>query len=179
MATLIDPVLVPPPDVPEVYDALVEMKKLLDGAVMRMTSRYDESGAWRRNGSDSAEDDVAKKTGSTKTAARRRVQTSKRLRKQPKTDRAVRNGELSEDQTEEVSSAAAASPEDEDELLATAKAKPLPVLRRKAAAHRPGHAPPPRHPRLAGGADRGRPRHLRGRRVRPAGPGPERQLGPA
>lgn len=136
MAVLLDPVLVPLHEVPEVYDALVETKKLIDGAVLRMTSRYEESGAWRRNGSDSAEDDVAKKAGSTNGAARKRMQTSKRLRKHPKTEQAVKQGELSEEQAAEVSSGADASPDDEDELLATAKSEPLPVLKKKAAESR-------------------------------------------
>jgi hypothetical protein len=136
MAALLDPVLVPLHDVPDVYGALVETKKLIDGAVLRMTSRYEESGAWKRNGSDSAEDDVAKKTGSSKGAARTRMATSKRLRDQPRTEQAVKQGELSEEQATEVSSGADASPEDEEELLATARTKPLRELKKAAAASR-------------------------------------------
>ena len=132
----LDPVLVPLHEVPEVYDQLVAMRKLVDGAVLRMTGRYEESRAWSRNGAKSPEDDIADKTGSTKGAARRRLSTSKRLGAQPKTDHAVKGGELSEEQASEVSSAADASPEDEDDLLETARRRSLRELREKAAASR-------------------------------------------
>ena len=132
----LDPVLVPLHEAPEVFDALVEAQKLIDGAVLRMTGRYEESNVWRANGSKSAEDDIAGKTGSSMGAARRRLSTSKRLRSQPRTDGAVRGGELSEEQASEVSEGAGASPQDEEELLRTARKRSLRELRERAARSR-------------------------------------------
>ena len=115
------------------FDALTSLERLAAGAVLRMAGRYEEAGAWKRNGSKSAEDDIARKTGTPTGAARRKLSTSKRLRTQQRTDEAVRNGDLSTEQANEVSSGADASPEDEKDLLDTAKRHRLPELRKRAA----------------------------------------------
>ena len=132
----LDPNTIPMHDVPEVYDAFLEGQKLVDGATLRMTGRYEESRAWARNGAKSAEDDIADRSGSSKGAAKRRLSTSKRLASQPRTEDAVRSGELSEEQASEVSEGAGASPEDEEDLLRTARRRSLWELREKAARSR-------------------------------------------
>jgi len=104
--------------------------------VLRLTARYEEAGAWKRNGARSPEEDIARKTGTGTSRARRRLSTSKRLREQPKTDTAVRKGSVSPEQADEVSEGASAAPEVEDELLDTAQRKPLHDLRRKVAEER-------------------------------------------
>ena len=129
----LDPSVVGDHEVPAVFDAFVAMQRLVSGAVTRLTARYEESGAWKRNGAKSPEDDVARKTGTSTGRARKKLSTSKRLAKRPKTDAALRDGELSDDQADEVSSGADASPEDEDELLESARKDRLHELRRKAA----------------------------------------------
>ncbi|HEY1116809.1 MAG TPA: hypothetical protein VGE43_03830, partial [Acidimicrobiales bacterium] len=101
-----------------------------------MSARYEEAGAWKRNGARSPEDDIARKTGTGTSRARRRLSTSKRLREQPKTDDAVRRGRVSPEQADEVSEGAGAAPEAEDELLDTAERQPLHDLRRKVAEER-------------------------------------------
>jgi hypothetical protein len=120
-------------EVPAVFDALTSLDRLSGGAVLRMASRYEEAGAWKRNGARSPEDDLARKTGTGTRSARRKLSTSKRLRSQPKTDDAVRGGDLSPEQADEVSEGADAAPEVEDELLDTARRQPLHDLRRKVA----------------------------------------------
>ncbi len=129
----LDPSLLPDGEVAPAFDALAQIQKLAEGAVVRMTARYDEVQAWKRNGSKSAEDDIARKTGTSTSRARKQLDTSKRLRRRPKSDAAVRSGALSPDQADEVTSGADASPEDEDSLLASARKDPLHELRRKAA----------------------------------------------
>ena len=99
------------------FDALAELERLGSGAVLRMAARYEEAGAWKRNGARSPEDDIARKTGSGTTRARRKLSTSKRLRQQPKTDDAVRQGRVSTDQADEVSEGASVAPDAEDALL--------------------------------------------------------------
>ena len=120
-------------EVPEMFDALVEVERLSGGAVMRMAARYEEAGAWRRSGARSAEDDIGRKTGTGTGQARRKLATSKRLKSQPKTDEALRKGAVSTEQASEVSDAAAASPDSEEELLGSARREPLHQLRKRAA----------------------------------------------
>ena len=123
-------------EVPAAFDALTQLERLLGGAVLRMAARYEEAGQWKRNGARSPEDDIARKTGTGTSKARRRLSTSKRLREQPKTDDAVRGGRVSSDQADEVSEGAGAAPDAEDELLDTAERERLHDLRRKVAEER-------------------------------------------
>lgn len=118
---------------PRVFDALASVERLASGAVLRMAGRYEEAGAWKRNGAKSPEDDIARRTGTPTGAARRKLDTSKRLARQQRTDEAIRNGDLSPDQANEVSAGADASPEDEADLLDTARRHRLPELRKRAA----------------------------------------------
>ncbi|MFP5323005.1 MAG: DUF222 domain-containing protein [Acidimicrobiia bacterium] len=120
-------------EAPAVFDALVALDRLVGGAVLRMTARYEESGRWKRDGARSAEEDIARRTGTGTRAARRKLSTSKRLPSQPKTEDAVRGGDLSPEQADEVSEGADVAPEAEDELLDTARRQPLHDLRRKVA----------------------------------------------
>ncbi len=129
----LDPTAVGLHDVPAAFDDLVALQRLVEGAVTRMAVRYEEAGAWKRNGARTPEDELARKTGTSQGRARRKLQTSKRLRKQAKTDDAVRNGEVSSDQADEVSAGADASPEDEDRLLDSARKEPMHQLRRRVA----------------------------------------------
>jgi len=132
----LDPSTVGLHEVVPVFDALAELEKLAGGAVLRLAARYEEAGAWKRNGARSPEDDIARKTGTGTRRARRKLSTSKRLVKQPKTDAAVRSGRLSPEQADEVSDGADASPAAEDDLLDTAQREPLHDLRRKVAEER-------------------------------------------
>ena len=130
----LEPVAVGLHETPEVFDALVALERLAGGAVLRMADRYEEAGAWKRNGARSPEDDISRKTGTSTSQARRKLSTSKRLERQSRTDTAVRNGEVSPEQANEVSTGAEASPEEEDGLLDSARQDPLHELRKKSAA---------------------------------------------
>lgn len=129
----LDPVAVPLDDVADVFDAVVALERLAGGAVTRLAARYDEAGAWKRNGARSPEDDISRKTGTGTGQARRKLRTSKRLRTQRSTDDAVRNGDVSSDQADEVSSGAEASPDSERELLDSAQREPMHQLRKRVA----------------------------------------------
>ncbi len=123
-------------ETPAVFDALATCHRLAGGAVTRLASRYEQAGAWKRNGAKSAEDDIGRKTGTGTSRARRKLSTSKRLASQPRTDGALRNGDVSDEQADEVSDAANSSPASEDELLRSARTEPLHQLRKRAAAAR-------------------------------------------
>jgi hypothetical protein len=132
----LDPVTIGLAEVPAAFDAFAELERLFGGAVLRMTARYEEAGQWKRNGARSPEEDIARKTGTGTSRARRRLSTSKRLREQPKTEEAVRRGTVSPEQADEVSEGAGAVPEVEEELLDTARRQSLHDLRRKVAEER-------------------------------------------
>ena len=129
----LDPALIHDVDVPTAFDTLAHMQKLISGAMVRMTARYEEVGDWKRNGSKSAEDAIARKTGTSVGQAKRSLQTSKNLDRTPGVDNALRQGDLSPDQADAVSSGATASPTDEDDLLRSAKKESLQTLKQRAA----------------------------------------------
>lgn len=136
MCRRIEPNVIGLHEATEVFDALAALERLAGGAVLRMAARYEEAGEWKRNGARSPEDDLARKTGTGTGTARRRLATSKRLGEQVKTDAAVRNGQLSSDQANEISAGANAAPDEEDDLLASARKDPLHELRKNSAAAR-------------------------------------------
>ena len=132
----LDPNAIALHEVPAAFDALVACDRLAGGAVTRMAARYEEAGAWKRNGARTAEDDIGRKTGTGASRARRKLTTSKRLRDQPRTDDALRRGDVSDEQADEVSDAAHVAPDSEAELLRSAREESLRQLRDRAAAAR-------------------------------------------
>lgn len=128
----LDPNTIGLADVSGVFDDLVAMGKLVDGAITRLSARYEEAGRWKQHGAKSAADDIARRTGTGVGAAKKKLETSKRLKRLPKTDNAVREGELSDEQADAISGGADASPDDEDDLLDAAHKQPLHDLRRRA-----------------------------------------------
>lgn len=133
LCSVLDPALIHDADVATAFDALTHMQKLVSGALLRMAARYDEVGDWKRDGSRSAEDAIARKTGTSVGQAKRSLHTSKNLAKTPGVDNARRQGDLSPDQADAVSSGATASPADEDELIRAAKQESLQSLKQRAA----------------------------------------------
>ncbi len=129
----LDPAAIHDDDVSTAFDVMVHIQKMITGAVVRMAARYDEVGDWKRSGSKSAEDDIARKTGTSVGRARRSLDTSKNLSNTPGVDNALKQGDLSPDQADAVASGAAASPGDEDDLLRAAKKESLQTLKRRAA----------------------------------------------
>lgn len=120
-------------DVPAAFDLLVQMQKSVSGAVLRMSARYEQTNAWKRNGARSPEDDLARKPGTSTGQAKRALKTSRQLGKLSKVDDATKNGDLSPEQAAQVADGAEASPEDEDALLRAAEKESMQALRRRAA----------------------------------------------
>ena len=81
------------------------------------------SPAWQGEGDRTAEDWLARTTGSSKKDAESTVETGKRLERLPATADAARRGELSAKQAEAIAGAASADPAAEARLLDAAKAK--------------------------------------------------------
>jgi hypothetical protein len=75
---------------------------------------------------------LAGQSGTTSADAERQLRTAKQLEGLPDTEAAYRRGELSDEQAEEVASAASADPASEAKLLDSARRDPVARLRKKA-----------------------------------------------
>lgn len=125
----LDPDSVALADVLAVFRCLESMAKLAEGAKLRMARKVEEAGCHRASGARDAAEYLAKSTGTSVTAAKETLATSKRLQDQAATDEALANGQVSVDQANAVSDAAAVDPAAEAALLAKAQHETLRRLR--------------------------------------------------
>jgi hypothetical protein len=96
-------------------DLMVATERSIVALKLQLASRFAE------NHGVKAADDLARKTGTSKSKAKRTVETAKKLKDQPQVEDALRNGELSEDQAELIADAADANPSATGDLLKKAK----------------------------------------------------------
>jgi hypothetical protein len=129
----LEPDLVPLPEAPAMWQAFDAVERLAASARTLLATRVDESGVWQRAGDRSAPEYLARKSGSSLGAARSSLETSKRVRNLPHTRSAMRRGELSRSQADEIAGAAAAKPDAERSLLSTAAGSSLSELRERCA----------------------------------------------
>jgi Domain of unknown function (DUF222) len=129
----LEPDLVPLPEAPAMWQAFDAVERLAASAKTLLATRVDESGVWQRAGDRSAPEYLARKSGSSLGAARSSLETSKRARNLPHTRSAMRRGELSRSQADEIAGAAAAKPDAERSLLSTAAGSSLSELRERCA----------------------------------------------
>ncbi len=87
---------------------------------------------WAQEGDRSAAEHLARTSGCSLGTARAGLETSRRLRRLPATEAAVRRGELSRAQAETITDAAAVNPGAEQSLLEAAGRGNLGELREKA-----------------------------------------------
>ncbi len=104
-------------------------------------AKVAESSVWRGDGDRSAEDWLARTTGTTRAAAARELQCGRDLHLVPSVARAATAGELSVKQAEAIAGAAAVDPSAAGRLLASAKGKGLRELQDECRATRT-HADP-------------------------------------
>jgi hypothetical protein len=129
----LEPDLVPLPEAPAMWQAFDAVERLAASAKTLLATRVDESGVWQRAGDRSAPEYLARKSGSSLGAARSSLETSKRVRNLPHTRSAMRRGELSRSQADEIAGAASAKPDAERSLLSTAAGSSLAELRERCA----------------------------------------------
>lgn len=115
---------------------LSAIEKAAAGMRLLLARRIDNESLWGEGGERSAADWLAKQTGQSTSDAARDLECSRRLQELPSAQDAVRNGELSADQTKAVADGATADPSCEDELLDTARRGSLGELARKAKARK-------------------------------------------
>ena len=103
------------------WSHFAEIERCAASGRILLTRRVSDSRQWKQAGFDSAAEWMASETGSSVGRARAELGTSERLAHQPDVEEAVRSGELSPEQAELISDAAAANPASTDELLGAAK----------------------------------------------------------
>lgn len=104
-----------------------------EAACAMAASRVADCGPPPSAGARSAEDFLARKTGTTAAKARRRAKTGTRLRSSERTREAATAGRLSGEQAETITEATASNPSAEDDLLDLARRASLSELREEAA----------------------------------------------
>src|SRR2546427_7415053 len=102
-------------------DTFATIEKLAGAGKALAARRVADSNLWRGAGERSAAHWLARRAGSSVGAAMATIETAQRLGELPALDGAVRAGELSPVQANEIASAAGAAPGAEAELVAVAR----------------------------------------------------------
>jgi hypothetical protein len=139
----LEPEAVALPEAPAMWQAFDGIERLAASAKTLLAARVDESGIWQRAGDRSAPEYLARKSGSALGAARTSLETSKRVRALPQTRSAMRRGELSRAQADEIAGAASADPGAERSLLDSVAGSSLNELRERCARTRAAADPDP------------------------------------
>jgi hypothetical protein len=126
-----------PGDVPlgeatQMWEAFDAIERHAAAAKTLLAARVEEARTWARAGDRTADAHLARMAGTSRGAARRGIETSKRLQRLPATEAALRRGELSPAQTETIADAAAVNPAAEQSLLEVARQNDLGELRTRA-----------------------------------------------
>ena len=123
-----DPDAVQVHDIPGLWAELAAMDRLVASAKTLLARRMEDAQTWQQAGYRSAAEQLAAESGSSVSAARNLLETSKQIEALPATADALRAGKLSAAKAEAIASAATVAPEAESGLLAGADA-PLAVVR--------------------------------------------------
>jgi hypothetical protein len=129
VVAVLDPDAIPLCEATELWKAFGSIARMATSAQTLLARRVAEGETWRKAGFRSAEEQLAMLSGTSVTDAKKSLETSKRVKKLPKTANSMRKGELSAAKADAIASAAAVAPEAEDKLLAGAEKKPLGELR--------------------------------------------------
>ena len=129
MVGAFDPDAVQVHDVPGLWAELAAMDRLVASAKTLLARRMEDAQTWQPAGYRSAAEQLAAVSGSSVSAARNMLETSKQIEALPATADALRAGKLSAAKAEAIASAATVAPDAEAELLATAADAPLAVVR--------------------------------------------------
>jgi len=112
----IDPDAVPLCEETDLWAALDTIERRAASTKLLLARRVEEAGRWKRDGHRSAAEQLAAIAGTSVTAARNQLETSKRVRKLPATEKALRSGRLSGAKAEAIAAAAEVAPEAEQAL---------------------------------------------------------------
>ena len=113
----LDADLLRPDDASRLLDCFVRLGRLVDAGKLLLARRAVDSEDWRKTNAPTPAHELARRTGSSVREAHDVLATSRRLTSHAATEAAVRAGDLSADQAEAVSDAAAADPKCEADML--------------------------------------------------------------
>jgi hypothetical protein len=126
-----DPALVHPTDARRIVEAAAAAEQRAASIKTLFVRRAADSGVWAKEGYRSPEEWLAKQTGTSYGQAVGTLNASEKLQELPKLEKAVRDGELSQPQLNELASAA--TPDNEQRLLEASKRHSFTQLRRTCA----------------------------------------------
>ncbi len=127
----LEPGLVSGADAVKLVRGFAAIAKLANAGQTLAANRVAETGTWATQGDRSAAHFLARTTGTSTGQAINAMETAKRLTELPATEAALRAGELSQPQADEIASAAAADPGAEADVLRTARRDSLKGLRQR------------------------------------------------
>ena len=106
VVAVLDPDAVPVCEATELWKAFVAIERLAGSAKTLLARRVEEGETWKKSGHRSAAELLAGLAGSSVSDAKKSLETSKRVKKLPKTANSMRKGELSPAKAEAIVSAA-------------------------------------------------------------------------
>jgi hypothetical protein len=131
LQSAVDPALVRTTDAVAIVEAASAIEQCAAAVKTLYATRASESQVWANRGHRSPEDWLAQTTGTSYGQAAGTLNASEKLRELPKLEGAVRSGELSQQQLNELASAA--TPDNEQQLLEASKKQSFKQLRRTCA----------------------------------------------
>jgi Domain of unknown function (DUF222) len=125
----LDPDAIPLCEVLDAWKKFNAIERDAASAKTLLARRVEDGNTWRIAGYRSAAEQLAALAGSSVNTEKKTLETSKRVRKLPKTADAMRKGKLSPAKAASIAGAATVAPDAEDDLLDGAEKKPLAELR--------------------------------------------------
>ena len=125
----IEPDAVPLCEVLDLWTALDTVERRAATTKLLLARRVEEAGRWKRDGHRSAAEQLAGIAGTSVTAAKNQLETSKKVAQLPATRDALRSGALSAAKAEAIAAAAEVNPDAEAGLLDGAADAPLAQIR--------------------------------------------------
>ena len=132
-------------DAKHLVERFSHLERLAAAGKAMAARRVADSGAWRSEGVRSPAHWMAKTTGTSVGHAVNVLETAERVVQLPATNRALRAGQLSQEQAQAIASAAAACPEKEENLLSAASRESLKDLKDECARVRASALPDELH----------------------------------
>jgi hypothetical protein len=130
--SVLDPSTLTGPQAVALLEWFTKVERLASAGRSLVAARAAETNQWRQSGARSPEHWLAQQSGTTVGAAKESLETARRLQQLPETDKAVREGRLSQQQAAAVSEGATADPDAERSLLDAAPDESLAELRNRA-----------------------------------------------
>jgi hypothetical protein len=124
-----EPALIDSGDASRLFDVFTAIEKTVGAAKTLIAGRAAQSEDWKKEGHRSPVSSMAQKTGTGISESHGMIETSERLSSLPETSDAVRRGELSGAQLQEIAATAAENPAVEGELLEAARSHGLKGLK--------------------------------------------------